>query len=75
MVVETEGNLDCEKTFSTEWRVRNKKTCVEEVRSRVLLGRRRAVERPDPSGGIIRVEGDAGDIFHELLSCWDRVDR
>ena len=49
--------------------------CVEEVRSRVLLGRRRAVERPDPSGGIIRVEGDAGDIFHELLSCWDRVDR
>ena len=39
----------------------NKKTCVEEVRSRVFMRRRRVVERPDPGGGVVRVEGD---VFH-----------
>ena len=74
MVVETEGDLDCVKTFSTESPYEIKKTCVEEVRSCVFLRRRRTVERPDPSGGIVRVEGVAGDIFHELRPSWDRED-
>ena len=47
---------------------------MEEVRSRVFLRWRRTVDRPDPSGGIVRVEGDAGDIFHELRSSWYRED-
>ena len=41
------------------------KTCIDEVRSRVFLGRRRIVERPYPPGGIARVEGNASDVFHE----------
>ena len=58
----TEGDQDCEKRLSMILHRHNKNSYMEEVRSCVLLGRRRIIERPDPCGGIVRV--DSG-ICHE----------
>ena len=41
------------------------KASLGKVQSRVFLGKRRVVERPDSRSGVVRVEGD---VCHERAS-------
>ena len=44
---------------------KKKKVFLGKVQSRVFVGRKRVVERPDSRGGVVRVEGD---VCHERAS-------
>lgn len=44
--------------------VSKKKASLGKVQSRVFVGRRRVVERPDSRGGVVRVEGDVSMNVH-----------